>query len=34
MIYDQGDDGAYALFSSWMHRFWRRWISGTVLVVF
>jgi hypothetical protein len=34
MIYDQGDDGACAPLPSWRRRFWRRWISGAVMVVF
>jgi hypothetical protein len=33
MIYDQGNDGACALFPPWRH-FWRRWISGVILMVF
>jgi hypothetical protein len=34
MIYNQDDDGARALFFSWKRLFWRRWICGSVLVVF
>jgi hypothetical protein len=34
MIYDQGDDGACAPLPSSRRRFWRRWISGAVMVVF
>jgi hypothetical protein len=32
MIDDQGDDGTCALLPFWRHRFWRRWISGAVVV--
>jgi hypothetical protein len=34
MIYDLRGDGACAPFPSWRHYFWRRLISGVILVVF